>query len=561
VGTRLGKYQIHAEIGQGGMGTVYKAYDPTLDRFVALKVLAPHLVWEEEFVQRFLREARAAAQLRHPSLVTIYDVGRASDWYYFAMDYVEGRTLAKIIRQRGVMSAKEALCIVRPLAEALDYAHDRGLIHRDVKPSNIIVGKDGNVTLTDFGIVRAAQGTRLTRAGTVVGTPEYMAPEQARGGDVDGRTDQYSLAIVTYEMLAGNAPFEAESTATLLYKIIHEPPPSLRSARPDLPEPVAQVLERALAKQPQERYRTCSGFVDALEGAVPSPRVAVPATEVATSRPEESRRKQRETVLLGLGGVALALLGLLCLGAVAVVVLVGLGDTGEGQGAPPPLTAAATSPSPTRGQTETPLPSPSLPPTTVAPPTSTPAPQPGSIVFQDDFADPGSGWEVGDYETGSVGYEDGVYYVTSVGNTLPMWGVAGRFLTDLIIEVSTTQVSAGPESDNEYGVACRVQPNGDGHYLSISGDGYYSIWLRQGSDWVPLVNWTESDAIRRGEATNRVRAVCDGPTLALSVNGEHLATVQDTTFAGGDIALTAASYESQAVRIVFDDLVVYAPSD
>jgi hypothetical protein len=181
-------------------------------------------------------------------------------------------------------------------------------------------------------------------------------------------------------------------------------------------------------------------------------------------------------------------------------------------------------------------------------------------VFQDNFADPRSGWEIGDYETGSVGYENGVYAVMSLGNQ-PMWGVADQFLTDLIIEVDATQVSAGPDNDNEYGVGCRVQPDGDGHYLSISGDGYYSIWLNYGQDWVPLVDWTPSDAIRRGNATNHIRAVCEGPTLSLFVNDQHLVTVEDTTFAGGDIALTATSYEDRATKVIFDDLVVYAPSD
>jgi hypothetical protein len=182
-------------------------------------------------------------------------------------------------------------------------------------------------------------------------------------------------------------------------------------------------------------------------------------------------------------------------------------------------------------------------------------------VFQDNFEYPWSGWEVGDYETGSVGYENGAYFVISLGDAWRMWGVADQFMTDLIIEVDATQVSAGPENDNEYGVGCRIQPDGDGHYLSISGDGYYGIWLNYGPDWWPLVDWTQSDAILRGNATNHIRAVCAGSVLSLFVNGEHLATVEDTTFAGGDITLTATSYEDTATKIVFDDLVVYAPTD
>jgi serine/threonine protein kinase len=544
------------------MGSVYKAYDPTLDRFVALKVLAPHLVWEEEFIERFLREARAAARLEHPNIVTIYDVGRASGWYYFAMGYVEGRTLTEIIQQRGAASAEETLRIARPLAQALDYAHDQGLIHRDIKPSNIVVGHEGSITLTDFGIARAAQATRLTRAGTVMGTPEYMAPEQAQGGEVDRRTDQYAMGVVIYEMLAGKAPFEGESTPAILYKIVHEAPPPLEAARPDLPQAAARVLARALAKQRQERYGSCGEFVDALELALQPPHTDAPSREAKVSAPEESPRERRETILLGLGGVGLAVIGLLCLGVVVVGVLIGLASRGNREAMPTPSSATAAWQSTPRDQEGTSPASPSLPPpTTVVPSTDTPLLRMGSIVFQDDFEDPASGWEVGDYETGSVGYENGAYSVISLGNGMPMWGVADRFLTDLIIEVDASQVLAGAANDNEYGVACRLQPDGDGQYLSISGDGYYGIWLNYGMDWIPLVEWSQSDAIRRGNATNRIRAVCSGATLSLFVNDQHLATVEDTTFAGGDIALTATSYEDTATKIIFDNLVVQTPPD
>jgi phosphate/phosphite/phosphonate ABC transporter binding protein len=290
IGTRLGKYEIQAEIGRGGMGAVYMGYDPMLDRSVAVKILAPHLVWEKEFVERFLREARAAARLKHPNVVIIHDVGQDGDRYYFVMEYLEGQTLTDLIQQRGPMAVDEVLRILRPLADALDYAHQRGLVHRDVKPGNVIVGPAGGVTLTDFGIVRAAQETRLTATGTVVGTPEYMSPEQAKGLAVGACCDQYSLAVVAYEMLTGRVPFEAESTLALLHKIAYDPPPPLRQARPDLPVEVEEVLVKALAKEPGDRYGTASAFVDALgqawegtaiEGAVLQAQVTA-APDVST---------------------------------------------------------------------------------------------------------------------------------------------------------------------------------------------------------------------------------------------------------------------------------------
>ena len=276
-GTRLGKYELHDEIGRGGMGTVYKAFDPALDRFVAVKLLAPHLVWEKEFIERFLREARAAARLRHPSIVTIHDVGQESGWYYYAMEYLEGETLGDLIRQRGPMALEEAQAILRPLAEALDYAHEQGLVHRDIKPANVIVGPEGRPTLTDFGIARAAREARLTATGAIVGTPEYMSPEQVHGSNVDQWTDQYALGVVAYEMLAGQVPFQAESTAALLHKVVYEPPPSLRQARPDLSVGVEWVLQRALAKEPTERFGNCGEFVGALEQAPPPPAYAPPS--------------------------------------------------------------------------------------------------------------------------------------------------------------------------------------------------------------------------------------------------------------------------------------------
>jgi Tol biopolymer transport system component len=287
VGSHLGKYEIKAEIGRGGMGSVYLGYDPLLDRQVAVKVLAPHLVWDHEFVERFVREARAAARLKHPNVVTVFDVGQEGGWYYFVMEHLAGETLAARLQSQGALSAQEALSILRPLAAALDYAHHRGIVHRDVKPGNVILGPEGQVTLMDFGIARAAQEGRLTGTGTVVGTPEYMSPEQARGMTVDARTDQYSLGVVAYQMLSGQVPFQADSTLALMYKIVHEPPPPLSQYRPDLPAEAGATLEQALAKEPGARYACASAFVEALEyalaGSTVRTKAAAPAGKAVAS--------------------------------------------------------------------------------------------------------------------------------------------------------------------------------------------------------------------------------------------------------------------------------------
>jgi len=294
IGSKLGKYQVQEEIGRGGMGAVFKGYDPALDRYVAIKVLAPHLVWEPDFVERFLREARSAARLQHPHIVTIYDVGQEGGWYYYVMEYLEGQTLTELIEEHHPLPFDTALAILRPMADALDHAHHNGLVHRDIKPGNIIVGRAGRVSLTDFGIARAAQEARLTATGTTVGTPEYMSPEQVKGLAVDARSDQYSLAVVAYEMLSGQVPFKAESTLALMYRIVHEPPPPLRQVRGDVPVPVEEVLAKALAKDPGDRYPTVGAFVEGLARALAGQKSKVKAAKAITPPvpPPTSRRER-----------------------------------------------------------------------------------------------------------------------------------------------------------------------------------------------------------------------------------------------------------------------------
>lgn len=254
VGETLGKYQILDEIGRGGMGVVYRGYDTALQRPVAVKVLAPHLVWEKDFVERFLREARTAAQLRHSNIVTVYDVGEQGGNYYIVMGFLEGETLSQMVARRGPLSVAEVASVVSQVASALDYAHGQGLVHRDIKPGNVIVDKEGHVTLTDFGIARAVEGTRLTSAGAILGTPEYMSPEQALGQEADRRSDIYSLGVVCYEMLTGRAPFHAETPLATLHQQAYEPPLEPRKLNPNLSLAVERVLLKALAKEPRGRY-------------------------------------------------------------------------------------------------------------------------------------------------------------------------------------------------------------------------------------------------------------------------------------------------------------------
>ncbi len=238
------------------MAAVYRAHDTALNRSVAIKVLEPALAIDPKAVERFRREAVTSANLEHPAIVRVYDVEQAGSLHYMAMRYVQGTTLRDILRDNGALPIDVALRIIEPIASALHYAHTHGVIHRDVKPGDILVEPDGTVLLTDFGIARAADNAQssLTAVGHVMGTADYLAPEQISGRPAEPRSDVYSLGVVLFEMLTGKPPFASEHTATVLYRQVHEKPPSLRTVNSRLPSDLQPILDRALAKNPAVRY-------------------------------------------------------------------------------------------------------------------------------------------------------------------------------------------------------------------------------------------------------------------------------------------------------------------
>jgi hypothetical protein len=300
--TVLAGYRILEPIGRGGMGVVYRAEEIALDRLVALKVLAPALIGQDEFRRRFLREMRIAASIEHPNILPIYRAGEDQNLLYLAMRYVDAQDLGEVLRRGGPLEVHRAVWIVDQIAQALDAAHQRGLVHRDVKPANILLTAPGtggreHAYLVDFGVARpTTMDSSITSGDMIVGTLAYAAPEQLTGGPVDARSDVYALGCVLHECLTGRPPFTADTNQALILAHLQAPPPAVRSARPDLPPALDAVIAQALAKDPARRYRSCGELAAAARRAIergapaPPPR---PRQPVAGNGPRPTAAQHR----------------------------------------------------------------------------------------------------------------------------------------------------------------------------------------------------------------------------------------------------------------------------
>ncbi len=263
------RYELEELVGTGGMSSVYRARDRLLERHVALKILHPHHSSDEDFVQRFRKEARLVAQLSHPNIVTVIDRGDDGGRQFIVFEYVEGENLKEVVTREGPLPLRRVLELALQIGRGLAFAHSQGLVHRDVKPQNVLMNGDDQAKVTDFGIARSIDvDVGVTQTGTVLGTSAYIAPEQASGGDITPQTDVYSLGVVLYELLTGEVPFPGESFVAVAMKHINDPPPTLLERRPDTPPRLAAAVDRALAKEPGERFGSMDDFVAELSACL-----------------------------------------------------------------------------------------------------------------------------------------------------------------------------------------------------------------------------------------------------------------------------------------------------
>jgi serine/threonine protein kinase len=535
----LDRYEVIEVIGRGGMGSVFKACDNTLERDVAVKVLHSHLAIEANFRERFGREAKTMAALNHPNIARVYDFGYdiSAGAYCIIMEHLPSRTLADQMKRLSGVDLPTRLAEVRrilpPLADALAYAHERGMIHRDIKPCNVLFNEQGSPVLADFGLAKLIRTTGLTATGTTIGTPSYISPEQGMGREVDQRSDIYSLGVIAYEMLVGAVPFDADTPFGVIMKHVQEPLPSVIDLVPGLSPDVDVVLFRAMAKNPEERYRSATAFVDDMLASLSGEEISddLPLDPDSTAQFESSVIASPKTpaapsrsLLLLVGAVLLVILGIVGLMQILPRFRAGAAETDE--------------------------------------PAFQMAESIAGDVF-DDFNDPASGWPVVTEGPVQYGYQDGQYRFT---NTRPgqakvvTVNLSHTYENQLFMEVEATLIDGQPESG--FGLVFRYQDPGNFYVFAIRGSGQVSIWVfENGMDWRELrgldEEWTDSAAVKTDGSPNLIGVALSGDHLIGMVNYEEVIEVDDDTFGEGGVGLYVATTEQRVENpmadVIFDN--------
>ena len=546
-GQMLGSYRIISQVGKGGMATVYKAYQSSMDRNVAIKVLPRQLAESPEFAARFQQEARIIARLEHPHILPVFDFGESDGVTYFVMRYLEAGTL-KTKMEAGPLSLSEIDRLFTQLAEALNYAHGHGIVHRDLKPANALIDGDGNLFLTDFGIAKLLESAspRLTQTDAILGTPAYISPEQAKAETVNQRSDIYSLGIILYEMVTGSVPFVADTPLAVILKHISDPLPPPSILKKDIPESIEQVILKALAKEPDNRYATASEFLSTWKRALeeketaphtPEPKStpASPAGRIDSAPPAVPSSSGR-----GRAGWIVGCLAVACL----IFSIAGVGIVYFNWQTPAFLIPATSTPFPTQPP----------PPADTATPIS-------NILLQDDFSQ--------NDQWGTL--TDADYSIEYDGEALRMkvfqqtswfvWSTANdEAYQNIHIEVTVTNNDGEPST--AFGIMCHLQDASDSYYyLVMTPAGDYAIALaKEGETDLFLTNddqWDHSDLIAQNNAAYRIGADCGNGRLTLYVDGQQIDSVTDSAFTSGIVGLYAWSGENaRTADVTFDDFII-----
>jgi serine/threonine protein kinase len=540
--TRIGRYQIQERIGRGGMAQVFKAFDINLDRTVAVKLLHDYLSDDPTFKERFEREAKFVASFNHPNIVQIYDfdsVERSGQHlYYMVMPFVPGHTLRDELigyaEKEQRMPIERVLQITLNIADALDYAHQRGMVHRDVKPANILFDERGQAVLTDFGIARLVVGSSLTQEGLAVGTPTYMSPEQAAGEGVDARSDIYALAVIIYEMVTGKPPFEDDGSISILLKHLNDPVPSISKFISTPNMALDTVLMKALAKTPEERYQSVKEFSNALKSALLGGKIDLPTTMIASpeilkheKRPEHITRLTKTVQI-----VTRSPFGILAAGLIIMSLLVGITLAVRASN------RAVDAESMTGAESMT---------TDIGFFTSSFTPDDATRSF----------WSIG--EDGLVKMEftqDNAYLFENRRISRAVTSIVPGNYADATLSI---EAALQPESDaaSGYGIVFRYQ-NEDNYYVfAVDGLGRYSIWIRSGGVWRELreeeEQWIPNDRIAPLGEANKLTVDVIGNRFLGYVNSVLIVDVTDDTLSSGAagvyLATTNAEDALAAVKV------------
>ncbi len=512
-GQMLGSYRIISQVGKGGMATVYKAYQASMDRNVAIKVLPRQLAESPEFAARFQQEARIIARLEHPHILPVFDFGESDGVTYFVMRYLEAGTL-KTKMGAGPLSLNEIDRLFTQLAEALNYAHGHGIVHRDLKPANALIDNDGNLFLTDFGIAKLLESAspRLTQTDAIMGTPAYISPEQAKAESVNQRSDIYSLGIILYEMVTGSVPFVADTPLAVILKHISDPLPPPSILKKDIPESIERVILKALAKEPTDRYATAAEFLSAWKRALEEKETvqqtpglkSAPAARTWTSLDQTQGQpaaapSTAPSSSRGLTGWIVGCLVVVCL----VFGVAGIGILFFNWQTPAFLTPATLTPFPTL---------------TPAPPTQTPLPvftsapnNTGEILLQDDFSQDDQ-WGTITEADHSVEYDGEALRMKVLQQTnWFLWTTPNdEAYENIHVEVSAANNDL--ESTTAFGIMCRQQEaDGSYYYFAITPAGEYAIAIaKEGETDIFLTNndqWGKSDLIAQNQDTYHRRGL------------------------------------------------------